>query len=122
MWQALDTMKANIQGQSLSDEARDRLMGNLSTGAMTTLSTFVVGIVTWLFRGASMLSSFMTTLPLWRSFDLMPILDTKKKERKAYKEQAKEEQGRDEDLEKIDSLFDAEEPSQTDSHNERTSP
>jgi hypothetical protein len=89
---------------------------------MTGLGTLVVGFVTWLFRGVSLLSSFMTSLPLWRSFDLLPILDTKKKEKPVYQEKTEEEQGQGKDVEEVETLFYTEGSPPTDSHNERTFP
>jgi len=71
-------------------------------------------------RGVSLLSSFLTTVPLWRSFDPLPILDDRKKKNceKTAEESKDDEEQKDED-EKIGSLFDPSETTLTEKQDDR---
>ena len=50
----------------------DRVVVGSSAIATTSLS---VGYVVWMLRGGSLFASFVTSLPAWTSFDLLPVLD-----------------------------------------------
>jgi len=55
-------------------------------------ASFTIGTAGYLLRGGSLLSSFLTTVPLWKAFDPVAILlipkKKKKKDRKAVEENA----------------------------------
>ena len=55
----------------------DRVVVGSSVIATTSLS---VGYVIWMLRGGSLFASFVTSLPAWASFDLLPVLDEFDKE------------------------------------------
>jgi hypothetical protein len=38
---------------------------------------FTVGYVVWSLRGVSLLTSFLTTMPLWRTLDPLPVLEAR---------------------------------------------
>jgi len=50
----------------------DQVVVGGSAVATTSLS---VGYVVWMLRGGSLFASFVTSLPAWRSFDLLPVLN-----------------------------------------------
>ncbi|MGH9893008.1 MAG: cadherin domain-containing protein, partial [bacterium] len=67
LWAAIDRMKAEM------DTDQRRLIDALEvlTGAGVVFS---VGVVAWLLRGGSLLASLLSTVPLWRGLDPLPIL------------------------------------------------
>jgi hypothetical protein len=44
-----------------------------------TTVTLTAGFVSWLLRGGTLLASFLSTVPLFKRFDLLPILRESKK-------------------------------------------
>jgi hypothetical protein len=49
----------------------------LVVGTTTVVSTSVsVGYVIWMLRGGSLLTTFLSSLPAWQSFDPLPILES----------------------------------------------
>ena len=64
----------------------------------------------------------MTTVPLWRSFDPLPILDVrKKKDDEKTEEELQDDQEQKEQEEKVGSLFDPSETTLTDKQDNRLS-
>jgi hypothetical protein len=49
----------------------------VTPGAVTGLTTTLlsVGYVVWCLRGGSMVATLLTTMPLWRMLDPLPVLD-----------------------------------------------
>ena len=66
-----------FESNSETSPTLDRVAVGSSALATTSLS---VGYVVWMLRGGSLFASFMTSLPAWKSFDLLPILDEFDKE------------------------------------------
>ena len=58
------------QQQQQSDE---RLELILTAGTVASV-TFTVGFVSWLLQSGSLLATAMSTSPLWRSIDPIPVL------------------------------------------------
>jgi hypothetical protein len=65
-------------------DAMSRQMGSHGSGESASVRavrhTFVaitVGYVVWSLRGASLLASLLTSMPLWRSLDPLPILENR---------------------------------------------
>ena len=52
------------------------------TATIRTVGQFAMamtaGYVVWSLRGVSLLASLLTSIPLWRSLDPLPILETRK--------------------------------------------
>ncbi|HEX8521233.1 MAG TPA: hypothetical protein VF669_03185, partial [Tepidisphaeraceae bacterium] len=96
LWRQLDTLSRQI-----TDEGKQ---GPLSVGAVTGLTTTLlsVGYVIWCLRGGTMMATLLTTLPLWRFMDPLPVLEIYEKERKKDKENSDD----DEDEERLRSMMD----------------
>jgi hypothetical protein len=47
----------------------------LSQGAQVTAVTLSVGAVWWALRAGGLFTSLLTSLPAWRSFDVLPVLN-----------------------------------------------
>ena len=45
---------------------------------------YPVGLVAWILRGGTLLASLLASMPSWRNFDPIPILDMNKKEQKNW--------------------------------------
>jgi hypothetical protein len=51
------------------------LISKLTAGAAAFSGAFSVGYVLWCLRSGSLVASALSSLPLWRSFDPLPVLD-----------------------------------------------
>jgi hypothetical protein len=67
-----------------SMERQEKIITKTVLGGTLTLS---VGLATWILRGGSLLASALTTMPIWKGFDPLPVLPlTKKEQREKIKE------------------------------------
>jgi hypothetical protein len=71
----------------MKDQMGDRQGGNQNlldlftksaTGMTLTLSA---GIVTWALRGGSVLAGMLSSMPLWRGIDPLPLIDDARREK-----------------------------------------
>ena len=67
-------------------------------GMTTTLLS--VGYVIWCLRGGALVATLLTTLPLWRWLDPLPVLDEREREDDENKKQ------NDDDEERIRTMMD----------------
>jgi hypothetical protein len=78
-WQELDQLRNNIGG---SDDDDGSLNGRLSEIVMSIGSlSLTTGLIAWLLRGGSLAASFISTMPLWKGVDFLPVLAKKKREK-----------------------------------------
>ncbi|MCP4377995.1 MAG: hypothetical protein GY794_17705, partial [bacterium] len=68
----------------------------ITVGAVEGITTLMLaGYVVWIFRGGTLLSAILATIPAWKNFDPLPILDLSEKQRKRLrKRQRDDRQGR----------------------------
>ncbi|HYO10705.1 MAG TPA: hypothetical protein VER17_17200 [Tepidisphaeraceae bacterium] len=92
LWEQLDALSKEL------DAGTRR--GTVTVGSVAGLSTTLlsVGYVIWCLRGGSLVAVLLTTLPLWRWLDPLPVLDRSEKER--------EKDENDEDEKRIRSMMD----------------
>jgi hypothetical protein len=79
LWQALDTMKRELSGlgnSTGSDSAFAVQIGSASGIVLT------VGYISWILRGGALAATLLSTMPLWRQFDPLPLLAARKRRRK----------------------------------------
>jgi hypothetical protein len=71
-------LAAGPQADSSSDTVADlELTETLIVGSSVAVSTsFSVGYVVWMLRGGSLLTTFMSSLPAWQSFDALAVIDS----------------------------------------------
>jgi len=62
-----------------SMERQEKIIMKTVVGGTLTLS---VGLATWLLRGGSLVASALTTMPIWKGFDPLPVLTLTKKEQR----------------------------------------
>ncbi|MGI9287982.1 MAG: cadherin domain-containing protein, partial [Pseudomonadales bacterium] len=75
LWEQLEKMQQQMSEIS-PEEAEHELIVKIVTGSTLTVSA---GFVSWMLRGGTLLASFLSTLPLWKGFDPLPILATREK-------------------------------------------
>ncbi|MGI9324644.1 MAG: cadherin domain-containing protein [Pseudomonadales bacterium] len=68
---ALDSMRTDMDEQQR--EAEEELQLVVKSGTVATLS-LTAGFVTWLLRTGSLLATALSTSPLWRTLDPIPVL------------------------------------------------
>jgi hypothetical protein len=101
----LDSMKKQIsEGAKLEGSA-----GRLVVGTVSGIGTSVIaGYVMWAFRGMSLLSSALASLPLWRSFDPLPVLSSWRKREEGEEIDENEEKHQEEDEDSVREIFEHE--------------
>ncbi len=67
-WQSLDTFRDDL----LSDDHYESLIVGAAVGAAVAMS---IGQAVWLLRAGYMASTLMSTMPIWRSIDPLPVLE-----------------------------------------------
>jgi len=72
--QRLDRMRDEVRAMERADRAA---VGS----AVVTASAFSYGYVLWLLRGGLLLTSLLSTLPAWHSFDPLPVLNSSRRRR-----------------------------------------
>ena len=74
---ALDLLRSEMESDEEQAVRHDRMVATVATVAGTTLT---VGFVTWLIRSGVLLATALTTTPLWRPLDPVPILASGRRE------------------------------------------
>jgi VCBS repeat-containing protein len=71
LWSAIDKMKQEMGGSSgdKMSPTEFRVAAAKSSGVVLT-----AGVVAWILRSGALLSSLMSTIPLWKGYDPLPIL------------------------------------------------
>ncbi len=95
LWKQLDLLN-----QQITDESKSNITVGAVGGLTTTLLS--VGYVIWCLRGGTMVATLLTTLPLWRFMDPLPVLEIYEKDR----EKKKDKEIADEDEERLRSMMD----------------
>jgi hypothetical protein len=98
LWKNIELMRSQLD---FSDEFNKSSGVKVEYIAVASVG-FSVGFVSWILRGGSLMASFLSSVPLFREFDPLPIITSKKKSKLAEKVKS----GQDE-REKIsaDSMF-----------------
>ena len=83
LWSAIDKMKQEMA------ESADETMSTAEFKVAAAKSSGVVltaGVVAWILRSGALLSSLLSTIPLWKGYDPLPILAYKDDEDKKKEE------------------------------------
>jgi len=91
LWQALDDMQHQMSGL---DESSDRsfIISSIMSGSGLLLTT---GLISWVLRGGALASTLLSTMPLWRGMDPLPMLAGRKKKKKKKKDAMTDTQNMD---------------------------
>jgi VCBS repeat-containing protein len=84
LWKALDLMNLDMSG-SADDDSNALIYGSVQ-GASAVM---VAGFLTWFLRGGALLTSLLSTLPLWARIDPLPVLAMSDEERERKRRAAK---------------------------------
>ncbi len=71
MWRALELMGAEMGESAESQEAFARWAGSIAEVGTVGIAA---GFLTWFLRGGSLLTSLLSSMPLWSRFDPLPVL------------------------------------------------
>jgi len=69
LWQALDTMKREM-AQIGSDSSATAVI-QIASGSSIALTA---GFISWVLRGGALSAALLSTLPMWKGFDPLPLL------------------------------------------------
>jgi hypothetical protein len=100
---ALNLMNKEID-ESLANEAEQEHI--FTAGIQGSSIVLTAGFATWALRGSSLLASFLSTIPVWRGLDPLPILAAAKNRPKQVINIAEQHQHNAND--EIDNIFDHE--------------
>jgi hypothetical protein len=75
LWAALDDMERQMSGLDDSSQ-RSFVVSTIIGGSSLLLTT---GLISWVLRGGALASALLSTLPLWRGMDPLPLLAGRKK-------------------------------------------
>ena len=99
-YNALDKMHQDI------DESEETGRNNVFTaGVRGTGIALTAGFASWVLRGSSLLASFLSTIPVWRGLDPLPILAAARKKQKKDINIASSKKSKP-DADDIDDMFD----------------
>ena len=88
LWSAIDKMKHDMDDSSGNkmSSTEFKIAAAKSSGVVLT-----AGVVAWVLRSGALLSSLMSTMPLWKGYDPLPILAYKDDEEKKEEEDIHED-------------------------------
>ena len=79
MWNAIDAMLEELDDNYTESQTHEMIMANVVRGATWSLSA---GFVAWILRGGTLLAAAMSSIPIWKGLDPLPIIALSKRERK----------------------------------------
>ena len=66
-----------VHQQARNQQQEELFVDNLVVGSTAVVSTSIsVGYVVWMLRGGTLLSTFLSALPAWQTFDPLPVLES----------------------------------------------
>jgi len=79
IWESIEAMMEQMDGRDASWYRDDQVLTTTTATGLTV--SFTVGYVSWLLRAGYLSASLLSTLPLWREFDPLPVLATTKEKK-----------------------------------------
>jgi hypothetical protein len=98
LWNLLDTMNREMSEHRDEDAASDDLV--LQSAAISTL-TLSAGYVTWLLRAGVLSASLLSSAPLWRQIDPLPVLSARAQRRGTDHEKPSDDDPREKRISKL---------------------
>jgi hypothetical protein len=74
--QALDSLRRGMSGLENAGDVDGAFIVQISTGLGAVLS---VGVVSWILRGGTLAATLLSTVPMWKGFDPLPMLMGRRK-------------------------------------------
>ncbi len=104
LWEQLDAMKQEMNQAVEEENEQEKII--LGAAKSVTLVLFA-GIVNWFMKAGTLLTSLLSSMPLWTPFDPLPILSLSRKERARQRDKAEQSKQQDDhDLGRMSTLFD----------------
>ena len=92
MWEALELMGQQMNDAEAYRESQRTVVTQATASIFFTLSA---GVVTWVLRAGSLMASLLSSMPLWRGLDPLPVLlmtdDKRKRLKLAIRDQEADE-------------------------------
>jgi hypothetical protein len=89
IWDNLGVVQQQMQEVN---ELEERELA-ITVGTVEGFTAFTLaGYVVWIFRGGALLSGILATMPIWKGFDPLPILDLSDKRRKKLRKKLRKQQ------------------------------
>jgi len=102
----LNQLNRDLDKAFQEDKDHYQLRSELIVGSTLSITA---GIVSWLLRGGALLASFMSSVPLWKQLDPLPILGAEAKKRKELKDRDDDDETEDDQKDKqVEDIFDDE--------------
>ena len=102
----LNQLNRDLDKAFQEDKEHYQLRSELIVGSTLSITA---GIVSWLLRGGALLASFMSSVPLWKQLDPLPILGAEAKKRKELKDREGEDDTEDDKKDnQVEDIFDDE--------------
>ncbi|WP_281561306.1 cadherin-like domain-containing protein [Thalassomonas sp. RHCl1] len=67
----LDQMRRELNESIADEDEQADVVAEVTMGATLSVS---MGVLAWVLRAGSLMASFLSIIPLWKQFDLMPVL------------------------------------------------
>ena len=90
IWESIEAMMEQMDGRDASWYRDDQVLTTTTATGLTV--SFTVGYVSWLLRAGYLSASLLSTLPLWREFDPLPVLATTKEKKRKSADRDKDSQ------------------------------
>jgi len=95
LWMAVQKMKVNMSDVGSEEISKIEFRSIAVSGSSLVLTA---GVVAWVFRSGALLTSLLSTMPLWKGYDPLPIL--------AWREEEEEEEEDEISVDKIPTSLD----------------
>jgi hypothetical protein len=90
LWEAMDTIKREMSGLNDPDSAEAALVVQISIGTSLLVTA---GYVSYILRGGVLAAALVSSLPMWKGFDPLPLLAARRRKRdKEEEEEARHKQ------------------------------
>jgi VCBS repeat-containing protein len=92
---ALDAMGRGLDGLENANGVDGMFLLQISTGMGAVLS---VGVVSWILRGGALAATLLSTVPMWKGFDPLPMLMGRRKKKDDEDDEEERDNSDDEEI------------------------
>jgi outer membrane lipoprotein-sorting protein len=97
LWNALDSMRREMSELGEGEGRSGALAAQFAGGTSLVLT---IGFVNWILRGGSLAAAMLSTMPMWRGLDPLPVLLARRKQ-----DEDKDRDSHEDEPEELDRLF-----------------
>jgi hypothetical protein len=84
LWEAMDTIKREMSGLDDPDSAEAALVVQITMGTSLLVTA---GYVSYILRGGVLAAALVSSLPMWKGFDPLPLLAARRRKRRDEEEE-----------------------------------